>query len=58
MAKVIHCGEIMSGCDAVLKGESVDEVMQKAAQHAQADHGLARIDEQTAKAVQGAIRDE
>lgn len=40
MAKELHCGEIMEGCPAVIRGESEEEVLKKGAQHARDAHGI------------------
>jgi predicted small metal-binding protein len=41
MSKVIHCSKVnpAGDCDHVIRGETVDEVLQKAAVHAR-EHGL------------------
>jgi predicted small metal-binding protein len=45
-------------CDFVAKGETEAEIMQKAAEHAQATHNLKEIPESVAAQVRAAIRDE
>ncbi len=56
MSKVLKCGDVVPGCDAVVRADSEDEVMRQAADHARAAHGLAEIDARTAQAVRAAIR--
>ena len=56
MAKELHCGDIMPGCDYVAKGESEQEVMAEAAEHAREKHGMNEIDEETAQKVRAKIR--
>lgn len=57
MAKQLRCGEIIEGCDHVIRGESEDEVMAKGARHAREAHGVEEIDDETAEKVKAAIRD-
>ena len=57
MSKVLHCGDLMPGCKAVIEGKDVGEVMKKGAEHAKTAHGVAVIPADMAKKVQAAIRD-
>jgi len=57
MAKELHCGEIMEGCDHVIRGETEDEVLARGAEHARKEHGVEEVDEETAEKVKAAIRD-
>lgn len=57
MAKELHCGEIMDGCSAVIRGETEEEVLQKGAVHAREVHGIEEMDDETVRAVQSKIRD-
>lgn len=56
MSKELRCGDIISGCDEVIRGESDDEVLSKGAKHAREAHGIKETDEETAKKVKAAIR--
>jgi len=58
MAKVIYCGKVnpSSDCDHVIRGENVEEVLQKAGVHAK-EHGLEPTPELIEK-VKAAIEDE
>ena len=56
MAKELNCGDIMKGCDARIRGESDEEVLRKAAEHAREKHGLREVDENTAALVRSKIR--
>jgi predicted small metal-binding protein len=56
MAKELRCNDIMPGCDFVARGETEQEIMAKAAEHAREKHGLNEIDEETAKKVRSQIR--
>jgi predicted small metal-binding protein len=56
MSKVLHCGDLMPGCKAVIEGHDVAEVMKKGAEHAKTAHGMSTIPPDVAKKVQAAIR--
>lgn len=58
MAKVIHCNKVnpSSDCQHVIRGESEEEVLQKAGVHAK-EHGLEATPELIAK-VKSHIEDE
>ncbi len=55
--KVLKCGDVMPGCNAVIEGKDVSEVMAKGAEHAKKDHGVQSIPPDVIKKVQAAIRD-
>lgn len=56
--KVLKCGDLNPGCSFVAKGKDESEVLQQAAQHAKADHGIATIPPDMLSAVRGAIHEE
>jgi predicted small metal-binding protein len=58
MAKVIRCREVGVDCDFEARAETVEEVMQKCAEHARTDHGMNEIPPELAAKVQSAMRDE
>jgi predicted small metal-binding protein len=55
MAKVLRCGDLMTGCNTVIEGKDVAEVLAKGAEHAKKDHGIAAI--RPTWPVQAAIKD-
>lgn len=55
MTLELRCGDVVAGCDGVVTGTTQDEVLQQAATHAAAAHGLTEIDEPTHAALVGAI---
>lgn len=57
MAKILRCGDLMPGCNVVVEGKDVNEVMAKAAQHAKEKHGMATVPPDVAKKAQAAIKD-
>ena len=58
MAKVLRCRDVGTTCDFEARGATVEEVMQKAAEHARKDHGLQEIPPEIAQRARAAIRDE
>lgn len=57
MAKVLKCGDLMPGCNVVIEGKDVTEVMRKGAEHAKTAHGITTIPPDMVKKVQAAIKD-
>jgi predicted small metal-binding protein len=58
MAKVLTCRDVGVDCDFVARGATVDEVLQKAKEHAAKEHGFADIPPELVEQVKAAIRDE
>jgi predicted small metal-binding protein len=58
MTKVLKCGDLNPGCGFEARGRDENEVLQKAAQHAKTEHGLATIPQEMMSKVRSAIRDE
>jgi len=58
MAKVLTCRDVGVDCDFVARGATVEEVLQKAKEHATKDHGFADIPPELVDQVKAAIRDE
>ena len=56
MGKVLRCGELFPGCSIEARGETEEEILKQAAEHAKRDHGLAQIDAGTLAKVKAAIR--
>ncbi len=57
MAKTLKCGDLMPGCNAVVEGKDVAEVMAKAVEHAKKAHGMATIPPDVAAKAKAAIKD-
>ena len=59
MAKIIECGQVApdSGCTHVVRGDTEQEALRNAEQHARRDHGMEPTPELMAK-VRAAMRDE
>jgi predicted small metal-binding protein len=58
MAKVLTCRDVGVDCDFVARGATVDEVLEKAREHATKEHGFADIPPELVEQVKAAIRDE
>ena len=57
MAKAIHCKDGGFDCQEVVRGETEEEVLQKAAEHAKTAHSV-QVTPEMAQQVRGLIRDE
>ena len=56
MGKVLRCGELFPGCAVEARGETEEEILKQAAEHAKRDHGVVQIDAGTLEKVKAAIR--
>lgn len=57
MARELRCGDVVEGCDGVVRGTDDADVMQQAAAHAAETHGMTEVDHDTAGALKAAIHD-
>jgi predicted small metal-binding protein len=55
MAKVLRCGDLVPGCNAVIEGKDEAEVMAKGAEHAKTAHKMTAIPPEMAAKVKAAI---
>lgn len=58
MSKTLKCGDVVPGCSTEIRGDSEQEVLAKAAEHAKTDHGLENIPSDVLSKVKAAIHDE
>jgi predicted small metal-binding protein len=58
MPKVMHCNDVVGNCDFVARGESEQDVLQQAAEHARTAHQVNEVTPELADKVRSAIRDE
>lgn len=49
------CESVIPGCDGKVHGETVEETLAKAAEHAADVHGLTELDDATVEKVKAAI---
>ena len=57
MPKTLNCRDVGVDCDASFTGETEDEIMTQAAEHARTEHGYDEIPAELADKARGAIRD-
>ena len=57
MAKILTCRDVGPDCDADVRGDTEDEILEQAGAHAQADHGL-EVTPELVEVVRSAIKDE
>ncbi len=58
MAKVLRCSDIGMDCDFVARAETEEEILQQAAEHAAATHGMEEIPANVLAKVRAVIHDE
>ncbi len=58
MAKILECAKVdpTSGCKYVIRGETEEEVLQKAAEHAK-EHGIRQVTPELIEKVKANIRE-
>lgn len=57
MTKEIRCRDVGVDCDWVATGETEEEIMKKAAEHAKKAHGMNEIPQELVQKVRAAIHD-
>ena len=55
--KQFACGSVVPGCDGVVQGETVEDVMAAAAAHAADAHGMDSVPDAVVAAIQAGITD-
>ena len=55
--KRFECGTVVDGCDGVVTGETEDDVLQAAAQHAASAHGMTELPDEVVQKVRAGITD-
>ena len=58
MARRMSCRDVGQDCDFVARGETDEEVMGQAAEHARAAHGMDEVPPEVAERAWAAIRDD
>ena len=58
MAKIPRCRDVGVDCDFVARAETEEEILKKAAEHAETMHNMKEIPEDILSKVRAAIRDE
>ena len=57
MAKVLRCRDVRPDCDAVVRGETEEEILEQAGKHVQSVHGT-EVTAELVEAVRKVIKDE
>jgi predicted small metal-binding protein len=57
MTLELRCGDVVPGCDGVVRADTREEVLAQAASHAAAAHGITTIDAATEQALEAAIHE-
>jgi predicted small metal-binding protein len=57
MPKVLKCGDLMPGCDTVIEGKNVEEVIAKAEDHARKEHNMTIIPPNVIDQIERNIKD-
>ena len=55
--KKFACGDVVAGCEGVVTGETEDEVVAAAAEHAAAAHGMSDVPDEVVAAIRAGITD-
>jgi predicted small metal-binding protein len=58
MAKILRCRDVGMDCDFEVHASTEEEILQRAADHAQTAHGLKEIPEEIVTKGRAAIREE
>lgn len=58
MAKVLRCRDVGMDGNFVARGQTEEELLKKAAEHAQSAHNMKEIPKEVVEKVRAAIRDE
>jgi predicted small metal-binding protein len=58
MTKVLKCGDVVPGCNHEMRGNSEDEVLKKANDHANTAHNMQTMPPDVLNKVRAAIHDE
>ena len=53
--KQFACGQVVPGCDGVVTGETEDDVLAAAAQHAASAHGMSEVPDEVVTAIRAGI---
>jgi predicted small metal-binding protein len=58
MEKVIHCREVGYDCDGVIRADTEEEALNKAAEHAKKVHGLNEVTPVIVDRIKSVMREE
>lgn len=55
--KEIRCRDVGKDCDFVCHGNTVDEVVQKAAEHGRKEHGMTKLSQELRDKIRSVVKD-
>ena len=55
--KKFECGTVVAGCDGVVTGETEDDVLRAAGEHAASAHGMTELSDEVVAQVRAGITD-
>jgi predicted small metal-binding protein len=58
MAKMLRCRDAGVDCDFVARGETEEDVMNKAVEHARQDHGMENVPDEVLAKARSVVHDE
>jgi predicted small metal-binding protein len=58
MKKVIHCRDVGSDCDGVIKADNEADALKQAAQHAREVHGVTEVTPEVEDKIKSVMEDE
>ena len=58
MTYVVNCRDVGFDCDGVVRAETINDVLQQVAEHAQSTHGLNEVSVEVVEKVKSVIREE
>ena len=58
MAKILKCAELVSGCSAVFRGETEEDIIKQVTEHSKTAHNVPDIPKSLRKKLHRLIRDE
>lgn len=58
MAKVLRCRDAGMDCDFVARGETEEDVMKQASEHALKDHGMEKVPDEVLAKARSVVHDE
>jgi len=56
MAKELKCGDLMPGCEHVVRADTEEEALQQVAAHAKEAHGIEEVTPELVEQVKGAMK--
>jgi predicted small metal-binding protein len=58
MPKILKCSELVSGCNAVFRGETEEDIIRQASEHSKTAHNVHEIPKSLRKKFHRLIREE